>query len=231
MRKRDGEGRDILSHFCRERDERGEYFSDADITNQMIFLLFAAHDTTTSALTSTIYYLSRYPEVKERLVRECRERDGAHLDHDALHELPYLQQVFNEVQRIRPSVPGLPRRTVREVELAGYRVPAHTMLFTQLRFTHWMEEYWHEPGRFDPDRFSPERAEHKQDPFLFHPFGGGAHKCIGMHFAQMEYKCFLYQFLRRFDFEARHAQPDVPIQTFPLPKPADNMPVLLTPVE
>ena len=225
--KREGEGRDILSHFCRERDEHGNFFSDEDIANQMIFLLFAAHDTTTAALCFTIYYLARNPEVKEQLYREISVFGKAQLDYADLDALPYLQQVFNEVQRIRPSVPVVPRRSIREVEMAGHRIPAHTMVFTLPRFTHWMEEYWTEPRRFDPDRFSPERAEHKQHPFLFHPFGGGAHKCIGMHFAQMEYKCFMYQFLRRFDFEARHKKPDVYVQTWPLPKPSDDMPVVL----
>ena len=112
------------------------------------------------------------------------------------------------------------------MELAGLRVPAHTMVYTVPRFTHYMEEYWTDPYAFDPDRFAPERAEHKQHPFLYHPFGGGAHKCIGMHFSQMEYKCFLFQFLLKYDFEARHRREPF-MQTLPLPKPADDMPVAL----
>ena len=226
-RRRRGDGQDILSHFCREKDEHGQYFSDQNVTNQMIFLLFAAHDTTTSAITSTIYYLARHPAIKEKLYRECAALDKDCLDHDDLDATPYLQQVFNEVQRIRPSVPGVPRRTIRELELAGLRVPAHTMLYLLPRFTHWMDEYWTAPATFDPERFSPERAEHKRHPFQFHPFGGGAHKCIGMHFAQMEYKCFIYQFMRRYDFAARHKNNDVFVQTFPLPKPSDDMPIEL----
>jgi cytochrome P450 len=226
-RKRQGEGLDILSHFCREKDENGEFFSDKNITNQIIFLLFAAHDTTTSAITHTIYYLARHPEIKAKLYEECRSLGSDQLGYDDLNALPYMQQVFNEVQRIRPSVPAIPRRTIRDVEMAGYRVPAHTMLTVLPRFSHWMEEYWTAPLDFDPDRFSPERAEHKKHPFQFHPFGGGAHKCIGIHFSQMEYKCFMYQFMLRYDFEGCHQQPDVYMQSFPLPKPSDDMPIVL----
>jgi cytochrome P450 len=91
-----------------------------------------------------------------------------------------------------------------------------------------MEEYWTSPFKFDPERFSPERAEHKKHAFQFHPFGGGGHKCIGMHFAQMEYRNFLFKFMKRYDFEARHAKPDVYMQTFPLPKPSDDMPIVFT---
>ncbi len=226
--RRSGDGLDMLSHFCREKDEEGNYFSDEDIRNQMIFLLFAAHDTTTAAITHTIYYLARYPEIKQKLYEECVSLGKDTLEYEDLDSVPYMQQVFNEVQRIRPSVPSLPRRTIREVEMAGYKVPAHTMVFTMPRFTHWMDEYWNEPFTFDPDRFSPERSEHKKHPFQFHPFGGGAHKCIGMHFSQMEYKCFLFKFLLKYDFIAKHEDPDVFMQTFPLPKPSDNMPVELS---
>jgi cytochrome P450 len=100
------------------------------------------------------------------------------------------------------------------------------MVYTVPGFTHHMADYWTEPEKFDPDRFSTERAEHKRHSFMFHPFGGGAHKCIGMHFSQMEYKCFLFKFLLAFDFEARHKK-EPRMQTLPLPKPADDMPIEL----
>jgi cytochrome P450 len=225
-RKRAGDGLDMLSHFCREKDESGQYFSDEEIVNQAIFLLFAAHDTTTAAITHTIYYLARHPQIKEKLYQECLSVDKESLLHEDLDAVPYMQQVFFEVQRIRPSAPIVPRRTIREVEMAGLKVPAHTMVYTVPRFTHHMEEYWTEPEKFDPDRFSKARAEHKQHPFIFHPFGGGAHKCIGMHFSQMEYKCFMHKFMLHYDFEARQ-KADPAMRTLPLPKPADDMPIVL----
>ncbi len=225
--KRAGDGMDMLSFFSREKDEFGEYFTAKEVTDQAIFLMFAAHDTTTAAITHTIYYLARNPDVKEKLMAEVDSIDLDGLMWEDQDKVPYMQQVFNEVQRIRPSVPLVPRRTIREVEMAGVKVPAHTMIFSFPRFSHWLEDYWTEPAKFDPDRFSPERAEHKQHPFLFHPFGGGAHKCIGMHFSQMEYKNFLFKFLKRYDFESKHENSDVFMQTFPLPKPSDDMPIRL----
>ncbi|MCB1614622.1 MAG: cytochrome P450 [Pseudomonadales bacterium] len=224
--KRAGDGLDMLSHFCREKDEDGEFYTDEEIASQTIFLLFAAHDTTTAAITHTIYYLARHPEIKQRLYEECKAVGKDALDYEDLDAVPYMQQIFLEVQRVRTSTPIVPRRTIRELELNGVKIPAHTMIFTVPRFTHNMPEYWTAPETFDPDRFSPERAEHKQHAFLFHPFGGGAHKCIGMHFSQMEYKCFLYKFMLRYDFESRH-EGEPFMQTLPLPKPADLMPIKL----
>ena len=222
--KRRGNTLDMMSHFCREKDDDGNYFTDEEIASQTIFLLFAAHDTTTAAITHTIYYLARHPEIKQRLYEECKAVGKDHLMWEDLDKVPLMQNIFWEVQRLRSSTPIVPRRTIREVELAGVKIPAHTMIMTVPRFTGHMEEYWSEPFKFDPDRFA--RNEHKKHPFQFHPFGGGAHKCIGMHFSQMEYKCFLHKFILRYDFEARH-QGEPGMQSLPLPKPADNMPIKL----
>ena len=62
-----GDGKDMLNYFSREKDDEGNYFSDEEIANQAIFLLFATHDTTTAAIAHMIYYLTHYPEVKEKL--------------------------------------------------------------------------------------------------------------------------------------------------------------------
>ena len=226
-KKRAGEGKDMMSLFSKEKDENGEYFSVEEITNQTIFLLFAAHDTTTAAITHSIYFLAQNPEVKEKLYQECVALGKDRLDYEDLNNMPYMQMVFNETQRARPSVPLIPRRTVRDVDMGnGITIPAHTMTYVFPRFNHWMDEYWTEPEKFDPERFSDERKEHKGHPFLFHPFGGGAHKCIGMHFSQMEYKCFLHKFMLKYDFESA-AKKEPFMQTFPLPKPKDNMPIKL----
>ena len=100
--------------------------------------------------------------------------------------------------RLMPPVPGLPRQATRDFEYAGYQIPKGSLISISLWMTHRLERYWKEPERFDPDRFSPGRAEDRQHPFLWLPFGGGAHKCIGMHFGAMEVKAALHQMLLRF---------------------------------
>lgn len=224
--RRTGDALDMLSLFCREKDENGNLFDDQNVVNQIIFLLFAAHDTTTAALTFAIYYLARNPELKERLYQECLATGKDELTYEDQSAIPLMASIFNEVQRINPSVPVIPRRTIRETEMSGVRIPAHTLIYGMPKFSHFMEDYWTNPHKFDADRWSPEREEHKKHPFQFHPFGGGAHKCIGMHFSQMEFKCFLHQFMLRYDFEPKTLE-DVKMVVYPLAKPVDNMPLIL----
>ena len=55
-------GDDLFAQLCRAESEYGHGFSDDDIVNHMIFLLMAAHDTTTITLSSMAYHLAKHPE-------------------------------------------------------------------------------------------------------------------------------------------------------------------------
>ncbi|MEM0954275.1 MAG: cytochrome P450 [Pseudomonadota bacterium] len=217
-------GTDMATFFANETTEEGEYFSDAVVGEHLIFLLLAAHDTTTSALTMAAYYLANDQAWQDRL-REEAQAAGV-LDYDGLSAIPDLQNSFHEVLRMNPPVPSLMRRTVKPVVVGEYELPAHTMVQASPIYTHRMEEYWSQPHSYDPDRFA--RKEHKQHSFLWAPFGGGAHKCIGLHFADMLYKCTLSAILRNFRFSfVNDAQYPGRIQHFPFAKPMDNLPLKL----
>ena len=194
----------------------------------MVFLLLAAHDTTTSALTMGSYYLARDPAWQERLRAEVDAIGGAPAWEDVGASMPLLEQAFHEILRMHPPVPQMMRRAVRATELGGHAIPADTLVSISPIFCHRMPEFWREPHRFDPDRFGAQRAEHKQHPYLWAPFGGGAHKCIGMHFADLLFKCVLAEMLRqyRFSLPPGYADPP-PIMHFPFAKPTDDLPLVL----
>ncbi|HSJ98133.1 MAG TPA: cytochrome P450, partial [Myxococcota bacterium] len=71
-KKRADHGQDMFSRLCHSQTETGERFSDSDVIDHMIFLMMAAHDTTTSTLTSMTYELARHPEWQERIRDEAR---------------------------------------------------------------------------------------------------------------------------------------------------------------
>ncbi len=222
--RRQGEGSDMMTFMCKEKMENGEYFPASDLIPHTSFLLFAAHDTTTSVLCHMIYYTAKHPEWQDKLRAEAQALGKPTLDYDDLDKQEMLELVFKEALRLRPSVSLMTRRTIRECELGGQRIPANTMLFIPPVYNHTLPEYWDNPMAFDPMRFAPPREEHKRHSFSYVPFGGGAHKCIGMHFANMLAKCFMHQFLLNYKYSVAPGY-NPHLESFPLPKPGDNLPL------
>jgi len=226
--KRTGNGNDFFSELCRAVDEEGELtLNDEDIMNHMIFLLFAAHDTTTSTLSSIIHALAKNPQWQERLRAEFDSLSKDHLDYEDLAKLEETTWVFKESLRMYPPLPTIPRRAIDDIEFNGYKIPKNTLVSIVPLHTHYMEEYWSNPNTFDPERFSAERAEDKKHFYQWVPFGGGHHKCIGLNFAELQTKIFLFHFLRTYKVSVP-AGYTAPYQMVPLAVPKDGLPVTIT---
>lgn len=226
VNKRRQPGADFFSQLCQARTEEGDTFSDDDVVNHMIFLMMAAHDTTTITLCNLLYWLARHPEWQERLRRQSQTLGKAFIEYDDLEQLSDASLAMKEALRLCAPVPSLPRKTLHDSEFLGHFLPAGTLVHVSPWFTHYMHEYWREPFRFDPERFAPERREDRVHPYAWVPFGGGAHKCIGLHFAELQVKAVLHQLLQRFSLSVA---PDyeMPQDTTSLPVPADGLPVTL----
>lgn len=223
--KRASEGRDLFTELCHLTDEDdGSHFSDQEISDHITFLLFAAHDTTTSALCSVLFALAENLEWQERLVAEVDSIGVDVLTHDELDRMVDAALVFQEALRMHPPLVMMPRFTLREFEFNGHTIPANTACVISSLFTHYMEDYWSSPRRFDPERFAPERAEDKKHFFQYIPFGGGAHKCLGLHFAQVQGKIFLYHFLRRYRVSKQPGQ-RFKYNNIPLTFPTNGLPL------
>jgi cytochrome P450 len=224
--KRAGGGADLFSALCAAEDEDGARFSDDDIVNHMIFLLMAAHDTTTITMSTMAYYLAKYPEWQERCRSESRSLGVEQVPYERLPELVSLDLVMKESMRLVTAVPGLARMTVKDTTLAGFRIPADTYVSVSLHLTQNLAEYWPDPSHFDPERFSAERREDKVHRHAWIPFGGGVHKCIGLHFGGMQVKAAMHQLLltHRWDVPADY---QLAIDWTSLPRPKDGLPVRL----
>jgi cytochrome P450 len=226
-RARASEGDDLFSALCHARSEEGEVFSDTDVVNHLVFLLMAAHDTSTITLTAMMQHLGQHPEWQER----CRAEVLA-LGHRPSREdhaaLPSLDLVMRESMRLVTPVPVVARQAVKETSVLGYRIPAGSFVMTAPVFTHHSPEVWRDPERFDPERFSPERREDKAHRYAWHPFGGGVHKCLGMHFGGAEVLTVMSHLLRRFTWSVDPGYV-CPIDYTSLPYPSDGLPVDLAP--
>ncbi len=195
--KRAGDGEDLFSVLCRAESEEGDRFTDEDIVNHMIFTMMAAHDTSTITTAMMSFYIAKHPEWQERLREESRALGKPAIGYDDLDALPTMELVFKETLRMNAPVATLARQAVKDTEIDGYYIPAGQKLMLAIHGTQRMEPWWHDPDTFDPDRFSEERREDASHKYAWTPFGGGMHKCIGMHFGSMEVKAIMHQLLLR----------------------------------
>nr|WP_315838801.1 cytochrome P450 [Bradyrhizobium prioritasuperba] len=223
-------GGDLFSQLCQATHENGALLSTQDVVDHMSFLVMAAHDTLTSSLTSFVYYLAANPQWQDKLREEVMSlglAPGEPLPFDKLNAMSLTEMAFKEAMRLKPPVPSMPRRAMREFSFRGYTIPAGTLTGINVLYTHHMPELWPNPETFDPLRFTDEaqRARHR---FAYVPFGGGAHMCLGLHFAYMQAKCFALHLLRNITVSIKPGY--VPgWQMWPIPKPKDGLRITLTP--
>lgn len=234
---RRSDGDDLLTALCHAESEDGERFSDDDVVNHIIFLMMAAHDTSTITTSSILWFLAKHPEWQERVREESLAMgaapDGDVLDMRAIGQLTSLDLVMKEALRMVPPVFAMGRMAVQDTELDGYFVPAGTPASVSSLPVHYDPELWTDPHTFDPERFAEGRREDKRHPYGYFPFGGGAHKCIGMHFGQMEVKTIVHQLLRRHRITAPAADLTSVATSWDwtsLPKPLDDLPIVLEPI-
>jgi len=179
---------DLLSVLLTAESDDGTTMSETEVRDQMVTFLFAGHETTALALTYTFLELAKRDDVRERLDAEHE----AVLDDPApglmdLDDLTYTEQVLKESLRLYPPAFILFRKTNREVELGGYRIPAGTRVTLPQFYVHTDPRWYDSPEAFDPSRWTDGFEDDLPD-YAYFPFGGGPRHCIGMRFAMLELK-------------------------------------------
>jgi len=228
-KKRADEGLDMFGRLSRAETEEGDRFGDQEVIDHMIFLMMAAHDTTTSTLCSLAYELARNPDWQERVREECAalgHEDFGLGDMDRNDPVPSLTFAMKETLRRYPPLPVIPRVATRAFRTGDHVVPEGAMAVISPIHTHHMPEWWTDPYRFDPERFAPGRAEHERHTHSWIPFGGGPHMCLGFRFAEMQIKAIVHKWVRRFRWSVPPGYV-MPVQQAPISRPMDGLPLHL----
>jgi cytochrome P450 len=198
-RRGDGAGEDILSLLVAATDADRVGLRDEQIRDQVLTLLFAGHDTTTSTVAFLFYELARRPDVADRI---AAERDAVVGDREPtadelFSELPELSAAVDETLRLYPPAWIGPRRAAVDFEFHGYQVPAGYPVNYSSWVSHHLADVFDDPHSFRPERFAPEeRAKIPKGAYV--PFGGGPRICIGMRFGELEVRAIATSILRRF---------------------------------
>ena len=183
---------DILNLLMSAQDENGQPMTDAELRDELMTLLVAGHETTATAISWAFYWIHKLPEVREKLLAEL-DSLGENYDSNTVFKLPYLTAVCNETLRICPvGMLTFPRRVKTPISLCGYQLEPGTIVMGSIYLAHHREDTYPEHEKFQPERF----LQRQFSPYEFLPFGGGARRCIGLAFAQMEMKLILAKVLK-----------------------------------
>lgn len=172
---------------------RSESMSDSELRDQLTTLLVAGHETTATGLAWTIERLVRNPHVLARASAAADEGDDE-----------YLDALVKESLRVRPVVPDVARRLATEAEVAGYRLPAATIVQPGIGLVQRDERRFEDAAALRPERFLDGRTA----PNSWLPFGGGVRRCLGATFASIEMRVVLREMLRRVDFATTQRRPE-----------------------
>lgn len=224
-------GQDILSLLLDAHDEDGNTLSDLQVRDEVMTLMFAGHDTTTSTVSFMFYELARHPDIVARLLAEqdmllANGRPTA-AQLASGEELPELEMVLDETLRKYPPAWVGPRRSIEPFEFAGATVPARAFVNYSSWASHHLPEVFADPEEFRPERFTAQaRAALPKGAYV--PFGGGSRTCIGMRFGQLEVRTIATLILSRCTLSV----PDdfrLTIRQMPTISPKEGLPVVVQP--
>ncbi|HEX5252459.1 MAG TPA: cytochrome P450 [Mycobacterium sp.] len=151
---------DLISDLIRCGDD-GDRLTHDELLMLCATLLGAGTDTTRNQLAAAVQVLSGHPDQWALLARHPE------LAPNAVHEL----------MRYCPIIFGSMRRAAEDIELAGVRIPAGTIVGANTASANRDPSVYADPDRLDITR-------EVQPPML--TFGGGVHYCLGSHLARLE---------------------------------------------
>ena len=182
-------------------------FSDFTLEQQCMTLLAAGHESTASALTSAIWFLSqpKYYHMQVVLREEIRSRlpspsSNTPWSVDVVEALPYLTAVRQEILRFYSPFSLFGRTSIVATTISGHQVPANTMISLAPWAIHRSKDVWGtDAGTFRPERWLEDPSGGARDAYSYLTFGAGPRRCIGERLAQEEIATVLAGLVGRFN--------------------------------
>ncbi|MGR3278728.1 cytochrome P450 [Acaryochloris marina NIES-2412] len=214
---------DVLSYLMGYRFEDDSRLSREEIIDQILVLLFAGHETITSAISSLCLNLSLNPNV----LRACQEEqtrcfsESEHNKYD-FDSMTFLDQVIWESLRLVPPVAAGFRKVTKTCTFNGHIFPKDWLVWYHITYTQSNPKIYKDPKCFTPDDFTVSRFQSLSKSSDYIPFGGGMRECIGKDFAMLEMKLFASRLISNFTWELLPDQ-DLEYNYLPVPRPKDDL--------
>ncbi len=218
---------DLLSTLMEAADaDSGERMTDAQLRDEVVTLMFAGHDTTSSALAFAFHLLARHPQWRAQLEDEVDTvLQGKRPSAADVPRLTRCTLALQETMRLYPPAWLLIREALEDDVIGGFHIPRKTLIGISPHVVHRHPDLWDEPDTFRPERFLPE-AVARRPKHAYLPFGAGQRQCIGSNFAMLEATLVLARVLQTYRLE-RVGDAPLDLEALITLKPKGPMPMRL----
>ncbi|EDW60846.1 probable cytochrome P450 4ad1 [Drosophila virilis] len=190
---------DVL--LCSKLD--GDALKEREIVEELSTFIFTGHDPVASAISFTIYTLSRHPEIQQKVYDEQLRIFGKNMSEEAdmarLEQMHYLELVIRETLRLYPAVPLIARTNRKSIDINGTKVAKRTTVIMCLIAMGYNERYFDEPCVFRPERFERANRNEGIEAFKSVPFSAGPRRCIAEKYAMYQLQALLSLLVRHFE--------------------------------
>ncbi|KAH8410917.1 hypothetical protein KR222_008908 [Zaprionus bogoriensis] len=181
----------------------GRALKEREIIEELSTFIFTGHDTVASAISFTIYTLSRHPHIQQKVFEEQQRIFGKDMAGESdimrLQKMHYLELVIRETQRLYPAVPMIARTNRTPIDINGTKVAKRTTVMMCLIAMGYNERYFEEPCVFRPERFEDVKTKTGIDAFKSVPFSAGPRRCIAEQYAMYQLQALLSLIVRNFE--------------------------------
>jgi cytochrome P450 len=199
-RRKQAPGHDLLQILMDARYSDGHGMSDDLVLSESMQLLVAGHETSSNALSWTLYLLSTRPDCIERVRQEFDSVLGDRpLTYSDVPKFEFTTQIINEALRLYPPFWMVDRMALADDQAGDVLIPKGSTVVVFVYGAHHSPHYWEHPENFEPERFA-KGNEKRHTPFAHIPFGAGPRGCIGGNYAMLQMLMILSVLLRKYDF-------------------------------
>ncbi len=200
--------KNFLALLMKAQQENPEYFTDKDIRDHAVSMVFAGFESTSIMMQWIWYALDDHTDIKQKLredvVRHApclAQPDSMALTYEMLQQMNFLSAVIKETMRIYPPFWLSGRQAIEDDSFGELKVPAGTVITIPHIAMHRNPKWWSDPNSFIPERFMGD-AEKAIDPGVYFPFSLGPRKCSGHSFVDMEARTIIAKLAPWFDVVA-----------------------------
>lgn len=164
---------DLIDGLLYGTVDGGRPLTQTELVGALNILMRGGFITTTDTASNFLIRLAEHKELQELL------RDRPDL----------IPKALDEAIRLDPPVSGLPRQCTGGATFGDVELQAGERVFFNIAAAN------HDPSEFErPEEFDMDRPANRH-----FSFGGGVHRCIGLHFARLSLRVLFEEVFQRMD--------------------------------